>query len=227
MKARILLGFSFITYIFSIRSIFAGTDPSAAQVKDQLSDILNNWEFRKYEQGDSLQELIIRVLSWLGLRSNNISQVDTSEWVINLVLLVIGLILIIYLLRHLAPFWRIMTPDAATKEAEAGIGVPLVPLSLFNKAEDLAHEQSFREALRYLYLALLLELDEKRIISYQNAKTNHQYFKEVNNKARHLRDNFGDMMNLFERKWYGLEECTNEDYRSGLNLYQAITKEGA
>jgi hypothetical protein len=126
MKARILLGFSFITYIFSIRSIFAGTDPSAAQVKDQLSDILNNWEFRKYEQGDSLQELIIRVLSWLGLRSNNISQVDTSEWVINLVLLVIGLILIIYLLRHLAPFWRIMTPDAATKEAEAGIGVPLV-----------------------------------------------------------------------------------------------------
>jgi hypothetical protein len=203
------------------------TDPSASQVKDQLSDILNNWEFRKYEQGDSLQELIMRVLSWLGLKSTNINKVDFSDLAINLFFLVIGLILIIYLLKHLAPFMRIMTPDVATKEAEAEIGVPLIPLRLFNKAEDLAHKKNFREALRYLYLALLIELDEKRIISYQNAKTNHQYLKEVNNKASHLRDCFGDMMDLFERKWYGLEECTNEDYRSGLNLYRAVTKEGA
>ncbi|MFW6068477.1 MAG: DUF4129 domain-containing protein, partial [Chloroflexota bacterium] len=73
-----------------------------------------------------------------------------------------------------------------------------------DRARDLSKIGDYRQALRYLYLSTLLLLEERGLIRYDRSRTNLEYLQSVGDHpqlATHLRE----IIQIFERSWYGLQ----------------------
>lgn len=78
-------------------------------------------------------------------------------------------------------------------------------------AHDLLNQGDSRLALRALYLACLAHLGERELVTISRAKSNREYQRELNRRARmlhELRHAFDENVNSFERVWYGVHEVT-------------------
>lgn len=94
----------------------------------------------------------------------------------------------------------------------------------------LAGEQiargDYRLAVRALFLATLAHLGERGLIRVARFKSNRDYSRELELKARalpELRDAFGENVGLFERAWYGLHEIGQAAVDRFSANYQRIT----
>ena len=76
-------------------------------------------------------------------------------------------------------------------------------------AKDWIAQKDFRMALRALYLASLAYLGERELIRIHRAKSNRDYLKELDRRARskpELAAVFGQNLVAFESCWYGRRE---------------------
>ena len=69
-------------------------------------------------------------------------------------------------------------------------------------ATDHAQSQDYRSAVRYLYLASLLVLDERGVIQYDSSLTNREHLRYLRDKPQ-LYDLLRQVINAFEEVWYG------------------------
>jgi hypothetical protein len=67
------------------------------------------------------------------------------------------------------------------------------------------------QALRALYLGLLVVLHRKRLISYESSRTNWEYVWELGT-AKPEHKPFAELTRAFDYKWYGREACSRGDY---------------
>lgn len=72
-------------------------------------------------------------------------------------------------------------------------------------------EGNFRLAIRYQYLMMLRELDQKGFIAYESAKTNADYLREIRQKS--FQDQFKHLTWIYDFTWYGSFAAGREDYR--------------
>ena len=81
--------------------------------------------------------------------------------------------------------------------------------------KELAREYfakgDYTQALRALYLSLLVVLHRRRLISYDTSKTNWEYVWELK-PSREEHKPFEALTFAFDYKWYGREECGKEEY---------------
>lgn len=80
-------------------------------------------------------------------------------------------------------------------------------------ARELAESGNLRLALRALYLASLAHLGERNLIGIAKFKSNRDYERELNRRARalpQLHGAFAENVTLFDRAWYGLHEVDKE-----------------
>jgi hypothetical protein len=95
---------------------------------------------------------------------------------------------------------------------------------LLSEAEALARRGEVRAAIRKAYIALLVELGDRRIISLAQYKTNRDYLRSV----RAVEPLYGDVKELtdsFERHWYGLTQATETDWLAFRSAYkQALSR---
>ncbi len=86
---------------------------------------------------------------------------------------------------------------------------------LWREAEALAGAGRFREAVRFLYLAVLFGLDRKRLLRYEPTRTNGEYVRQVRLAEQappDLHAPFARLTALFEGKWYGDGACAADEY---------------
>jgi len=69
----------------------------------------------------------------------------------------------------------------------------------------------YTNALRALYLSLLVVMHRRRLISYDLSKTNWEYVWEIN-PERAESGPFKALTLAFDFKWYGREDCAREEY---------------
>jgi hypothetical protein len=74
---------------------------------------------------------------------------------------------------------------------------------LYKKAEEYYDNSDFKNGIRYLYLALLVNLDNRNIIILNKGKTNREYLLEIDSKGEFLYDNFQKFTNFFNLVLYG------------------------
>lgn len=97
--------------------------------------------------------------------------------------------------------------------------------TLFDEAEALAKSGNLRAAIRKGYIALLCELNDRRVIGLAQHKTNRDYLRDVRKKDALYRDMRG-LTDSFERHWYGSESADEADWQEFKRTYkQAITSE--
>lgn len=95
------------------------------------------------------------------------------------------------------------------------------PEEHLDEAAQLAARGLHREAFRSLYLATLVALDRRGEIDFDPARTNWHYLRQMGASAR--TGAFRTFTQLFDRKWYGDEHTTREEYERGRALATSLT----
>jgi hypothetical protein len=196
-------------------------------VRDDLSAILAQREFRDFADQDSrtMRELMEKLFKWLdglnvtgGDRSKppSFTLPPISPWVpMTFCVIVLGLVAF-YLQANRASrnaqAALASEPDATQSGRES--------VSLLDQAAQLAALGDLRGALRLLYLATLFALDRAHLIEYEPSKTNWQYTRSL--PQGELRQAFGAFTAIFDRKWYGHELASLDDYEQCRRLADRI-----
>lgn len=153
-----------------------------------------------------------RLLDWLFSPFGSVAASGSNPmaWVIAAIGLLILLALAIYLIRGIR---RGMVKDARTPTHDPEAN--LTARTAMGQATNLARAGDYRTAVRFLYLSALLWLDERDLIVYDRALTNHEYLDQVRqNPTMHAR--LAPVIETFDRVWYGhaaIDEQTFETYQ--------------
>ena len=83
------------------------------------------------------------------------------------------------------------------------------------RAQNLSNQGDYRNAIRFLYLSSLLVLDERGLLRYDRSRTNREYLRSVSSKPQ-LATPLRDVIDVFDRVWYGFESVDEQTYQSYL-----------
>jgi hypothetical protein len=197
---------------------------SKEEAKSKLESILARPEYAAEQRGpNAITRLIRDFIRWLQNLFPKRSPVAPGRVdVISLIaqILVIGLALavLIYvakiLLTRFKPTRRTKKPKK--KEARIVLGERLEPeatsTDLLSQAEILARNGELRAAIRKAYIALLVELGDRKMISLAQHKTNRDYLNSVKSIPP-LHATMRGLTDSFERHWYGFEQTTPDDWQ--------------
>jgi hypothetical protein len=149
-----------------------------------------------------------------------------AMWIVGLFLFALLSFLVAYgltvLLRHLS---------ARSRREQEGEGSDRVfrpgerptPEALLAQAERQAGNGEFREALRLVFQAVLLLLDRRNVVEFDESRTNGEYQQSLREQPDPWwPERFAQATDLFEQKWYGLQATTATDYHSLLSYYQEV-----
>lgn len=197
---------------------------SKEQAKSKLESILARPEYVSEQRGpNALTRLFQDFLRWLQNLFPKRRQVDPGRLdLISLIaqILVIGVALavLIYVAKILlARFGRARkVKKPRKKEARIVLGERLEPeataTDLLSQAEALARGGDLRAAIRKAYIAFLVELGDRKMISLAQHKTNRDYLNSVKSIPP-LHATMRGLTDSFERHWYGFEQVTPDDWQ--------------
>lgn len=209
----------------------SGSSDAKAAASRKLSEILQRPEYAQKAKGQSfLAQLIDRLVKWIqqlfpkpkpfSPGSAGIFSQIAQIFVIILALAVIG-----YVLKLFLP--RLRRSQRSKKEekktARIVLGETLRPdqsaNDLLAEAEALARRGDLRAAIRKAYIALLVEMGDRKIISLAQHKTNHDYLRAMRDNQP-LYGNVKQLTDSFERHWYGFANATETDWDSFRSGYR-------
>jgi len=213
-----------------------GTSASKADESRKLEEILRRPEYaHQVAQENAISRLVKRffkwVLSWLPrpkpMSPGGVGILSRiAQWVV--ILLALGVLA--FVLRLFLPrLFRNRRPKKTRKEkARIVLGETLQPdqtaFDLLSEAEALARRGELRAAIRRAYIALLVELGDRKIISLAQYKTNSDYLRAMR-EIEPLYRNVKQLTDSFERHWYGLAQADENDWLTFRSAYnQALMR---
>ena len=213
-----------------------GTSASKADESRRLEEILKRPEYaHQVQQENAISRLIKRFLKWVlswfprpkPMNPGGVGILSRiAQWVVILLALgVLAFVLKLFLPRLLSN----RGPKKKRKEkARIVLGETLEPdqtaFDLLSEAEALARRGELRAAIRRAYIALLVELGDRKVISLAQYKTNRDYLRAMR-EIEPLYRNVKLLTDSFERHWYGLAQADETDWLAFRSAYnQALTK---
>ena len=210
----------------------AAVNETKANGKERLREILNRPEYATSTRSDSaLARILEDIGRWIAkLLGKRVPSASSGSSAVNVIaqVLVVGLALavVLYVLKLLIPRFVKRRPKKPKVKAEPRIvlGERLEPeasaVDLLAEAEALARAGEVRAAIRKAYIALLVELGDRSVISLAHHKTNRDYLRSV----RSLPALYPLMVGLtdrFERHWYGFVQADLADWHNFRDAYHA------
>ncbi len=200
-------------------------EQSKDQDKQKLAEILRRQEFQKPEpKGESLfQKWWRQFQEWLARQMPAPSETRPTgpsfeglRVVLQVALFVAVAALIAFLVWRFVPFFAKRRRTSKTKDGDRvilgeRIGEDESAADIFSEAERLAGTGDHRGAIRKGYIALLVELGDRKIVRIARHKTNRDYLRDVRKRDELFSDMSGLTSN-FERSWYGLRLARAEDW---------------
>jgi hypothetical protein len=100
------------------------------------------------------------------------------------------------------------------------------PRDLADAATAAASLGDFRTAIRKLYVSLLYDLAEKRLIELEDSATNHEYLAKVSSH-RALVPPMRFLTDRFDYIWYGMYPSSAEEFSDCLARYREAVQGAA
>lgn len=205
--------------------------------KNKLESILARPEYASAVKGpNALMRLIRDFVAWFRNLFPKRRSVQTSspEWLNLVAKILVGLAAVavaVFLARLFAYRFKRSPRIRARKKREARIvlGERLEPeqtaTDLLSEAEALARNGDLRAAIRKAYIALLVELGDRKIISLAQHKTNRDYLNALR-ELPPLHSRMRGLTDSFERHWYGFAEASQNDWQNFRDGYRAALRSG-
>jgi hypothetical protein len=210
---------------------------SKDQAKAKLETILARPEYVAGAKGPgALTRLIQDFMNWLRKffpQRSNAEPASASRLgaIAQLVVLIVALLVLLYVVRILFRRFKRSGKIKAPKKQEPRIvlGERLEPdqtaADLLSEAETLARSGDLRAAIRKGYIALLVELGDRKLISLAHHKTNRDYLNSLSS-APQLHSRMRGLTDSFERHWYGFAQATPNDWQDFRASYLAALQTG-
>jgi len=158
---------------------------------------------------EPLGRLVVRAMAWF-TRSNSVWSVIGT---------IVGLVALSALFFWFVRGVRHSFGPAVARFPVAENGERPSAINLRDEAETLARRRSYRLAIRALYLAALLRLDERGVLSFERTLTNREVLREAGaSGSLQLVDQLAPLVERFDRHWYGAVSCTEDDFREFTRL---------
>jgi Domain of unknown function (DUF4129) len=209
---------------------------SKAEATKKLGEILQRPEYtHNQKEVSALTRLIRDLIKWIEswfpkpqpMTPGRASLFTTFAQIF---VVVLALAVIAYAIKIFAPrvFRKRVTKKKGKRRAMIVMGEKLEPdqssVDLLADAESLARRGEVRAAIRKAYVALLVELGDRKIISLAQHKTNRDYLGAM----RELEPLYGNVKQLtdsFEQHWYGFANATEADWVAFRTRYkQALSR---
>lgn len=205
--------------------------PDKQEQNRKLAEILQRPEYaRKAKQETAIGRLLRQLIKWLQNLfpkpkpvSPGLAGIFTK--IAQVFVIVLALAVLVFVGKLFLP--RLLQARRAKRTVKTGarivMGERLEPdqsaKDLLSEAELLARNGDLRAAIRKAYIALLVELGDRNIITLAQHKTNRDYLRAVRGVAP-LYPNMKQLTESFERHWYGLALPTESDWQSFRSGYQ-------
>lgn len=208
---------------------------SKEEAKNRLQSILARPEYMTTAKGpNALTRLFRDFVEWLRklLPKPKPVKPGSVAWlnvVAKVAVIVGGLLLLVFLLRLLTIRLKRTRKIKPGKNQQPRIvlGERLEPeqtaTDLLSEAEALARSGDLRAAIRKAYIALLVELGERKIISLAQHKTNRDYLNALR-ELPPLHSRMKGLTDSFERHWYGFAEASQSDWQNFRDGYLAALR---
>ncbi len=161
---------------------------------------------------------VTRLMSWLFDQFDGRTPASLAV-IVSILTVVAFLILLAYTLFRLNI--NIHRSKRAASDADELYAGPDDPKAALDEAELAAASGDFRTALRLVYLAVLLNLDERELIRFDRTGTNWEYYRSLRAR-KDIQKSLRPITVAFDWKWYGHQKATDADYRKFVNTYQEI-----
>jgi len=203
-----------------------------AEEHERLAAILNRSEYaQKVKEGSAIGRLWREFLRWLRTLLPQPASVEPGRAnlfsaLAQIFVVVLAVAVIVYVLKMFAPrFLRARKKKPKSKSLpRIVLGERLDPeesaVDLLSEAEALARRGELRAAIRKAYIALLVELGDRKMISLAQHKTNRDYLRSVSNIPS-LHKKMMGLTDSFERHWYGLAQASQTDWQNFRAGYKA------
>ncbi|MFN2492141.1 MAG: DUF4129 domain-containing protein [Pyrinomonadaceae bacterium] len=209
---------------------------SKDEAKRKLAAILQRPEYaRKIQQQSALTRLLKQFMKWLQNlfpkpKPVSLGTADLFSKIAQVFVIVLAVGVLVFVLRLFLP--RLVRTRRKKKRSKPGarivLGERLEPeqsaTDLLSEAESLARRGELRAAIRKAYIALLVELGERKVISLAQHKTNRDYLRALRN-VEPLYEHVRQLTDSFERHWYGFASATETDWLAFRSAYkQALSR---
>jgi len=211
----------------------AATAESKEQAKNRMKSILARPEYDTGPQGsNALARLLQDFARWLAKflpkpRKVNPGRIDLITLIAQVIIIGLAVALLLYVLKTVIVWYsgRSRKPRAGKKsEARIVLGERLEPeataTDLLSEAEALARQGDLRAAIRKAYIALLVELGDRKVISLAHHKTNRDYLNSLRSVPQ-LHSRMRGLTESFERHWYGFASASPNDWQDFRSAYLA------
>jgi hypothetical protein len=136
--------------------------------------------------------------------------------VIVLIALVVGWFIYAAVRKNLAP------PPSAGPLAKKDLPPHLHEARrLFEEGLEIARRGNYREGIRIVTLAVLLLLDENRVLAFEETMTNAEYLAHLTDEHQ-VRDLLSRPFSLFEAVIYGERPSTAREFERFVSLYRTL-----
>lgn len=205
--------------------------------KQKLAEILNREEYVKPEKPEEsfFDKMWRRFKQWLRemfpQKDVPATEAKAGFESLSLVLQAVIYTLLIgfagFLIYRFAPFFaeKFKARERRGKPERVILGERLADdataRDLFDEAEQMARGGNLRGAIRKGYIALLCELDDRKIIGLAHYKTNRDYLRDVR-RRREIFENMNGLTANFERHWYGSEAVEEKDWNEFKDGYKKV-----
>lgn len=215
-----------LSALIEAQRIWPCPQPDAAAF-DKLSLVLARREFQPTPEPppSPLQEWIEAFNRWLDrLLARLMTAEQTSALGIDWIILIVGGLALAGVAFF---FWRNVRAHLvreATLAQDAANSHGLSASHAAKQARLLAATANYREAIRFMYLAALLTLDERGILRYDKALTNREVLRRAAQSGDPaLAQAMSSVVETFDRVWYGYAPVDDEAYQSYTQRIQQIT----
>ena len=210
---------------------------SKEQAKGRLENILNRPEYATGKHGaNALSRLLEDIAKWLEKlfpkRNISVGRVNFISVIARILVLVMAALVILYVLKIVFSWFvgRSSKPKRKKiKEPRIVLGERLEPdataTDLLAEAETLARQGDLRAAIRKAYIALLVELGDRKLVSLAHHKTNRDYLNSLRSQPQ-IHSRMRGLTDSFERHWYGFVAATPNDWQDFRAGYVATLEGG-
>ncbi|MGP4039987.1 DUF4129 domain-containing protein [Gracilibacillus sp. D59] len=187
--------------------------------REQLNDILNKEEYQVYydDNRSFLERIWDKVSDWIGdILQKLFDSFEPASTAGNLIIVLIVLLVsavflfgIITLVMFTVRKRRLSKQQLFTIREELNWRYN----DHLQASKEYESQANYQLATRHQFLALLLILDENRLLQAKQWKTNWDYYDELKQSNKPLAVDFYNLALFFEKVTYGEQTIAEDDYR--------------
>lgn len=228
--------YNFFSMCFIYLYIYTSADEE--EVKKKLEEILSSEEFSEEssKNSDLLAEFWKRIIDYITELLDKLNVPGNSDVLFYgntisagmiLIIKVAAIVLLIVVIALIVYFiYRGFRNSIRLKKDEDTILLNTIkdPDVLLEKVAQLKNAGDFDQALRFLYIALLVKFNNLNLIKINKSKTNKQYLMEIYSSKPEIHGSVADFTNDFNVHWYGRKKVEKEKFDFWFDMYNSLIK---